>query len=241
MPKSNLEEGQLVLCTVTKVAGTIVFVAVEEYNAEGTITFPEIAPGRIRNIRDFVFPGKKIVCKVLRIKPGSLELSLRRVKVSERNELNERVKKERSYNALLKTLLGENAEKIIAAIKEKEGSLFDLMDNAREKPELLAKYLPKEATDKIAKVLSEKKAKETTISKKFSLSSKAQDGILIVKSIITDASKGISPEISYVAAGKYLVKIRTKDLKQADSQLNKMMQAIEALAKKQGCAFNVEK
>ena len=52
MTNHKLEEGQLVLCTVTKIVGTIVFVRIEDTNFEGTITFPEIAPGRIRNIRD---------------------------------------------------------------------------------------------------------------------------------------------------------------------------------------------
>lgn len=237
----NLEEGQLVIGTVTKIVGTIVFVKIEDYNLEGTITFPEIAPGRIRNIRDFVFVGKKIVCKVLRVNPQVIDLSLRRVKVNERNDFNERAKKEKNYTALLKTLLPENYEKTIANIKEKEGSLFDLFENARENPSLLEKYLPKEASEKIAKVISEKKAKETTMSRKFSLSSKSSNGIVIVKNIIKESAKGISPEISYMAAGKYLIKLRTKDLKGADTQLNRMMQAIEALAKKNGCAFNLEK
>lgn len=241
MAKLNPEEGQLVSCIVTKVVGTIVFVKIEDFNLEGTITFPEIAPGRIRNIRDYVFPGKKIVCKVLRVSQGFTELSFRRVKVNERNDFNERSKKEKSYTALLRTLIKEDSEKVIASIKEKEGSLFDLFENARENPSLLSKYLPKEASDKIARILSEKKAKETTISRKFSLSSKSADGIILVRNMIKEASKGINLEVSYIAAGKYLVKIKTKDLKAADSQLTKMMQALEILSKKSGCTFNAEK
>lgn len=241
MQKAKLEEGQLVLCTVTKIVGTIVFVKIEDANLEGTITFPEIAPGRIRNIREYAFPGKKIVCKVLRLSHGFVELSLRRVKVNERNDFNERTKRERSYTALLRTLTADKSESIIESIKTGEGSLFDLFENAKENPSLLAKYLPKEAADKILKIISEKKAKETTISRKFALSSKSANGIIAVKNIIKEASKGISPEVSYIAAGRYLVKIKTKDLKQADSQLNKMIELIESLAKKQGCSFNLEK
>ena len=47
-----LEEGDLTLCTVDRIVGTNVFVKFfdEGKEKEGTITFSEIAPGRIRNI-----------------------------------------------------------------------------------------------------------------------------------------------------------------------------------------------
>ena len=61
------EEGDLVLCTVTSVQFHSVFVDMDEYGKGGMIHISEVSPGRIRNIRDFVKEGKKIVCKVLRI------------------------------------------------------------------------------------------------------------------------------------------------------------------------------
>jgi translation initiation factor 2 alpha subunit (eIF-2alpha) len=242
MSKIQLEEGQIILCTVTKIMGTIVFVKIEDYNLEGTITFAEIFPGKIRNIRDFVFPGKKIVCKVLRISPQVIELSLRRVKVNERNEFNDRYKKERNYIALLRTIIGEKAEQIIANIREKE-SLVDLLENAKEKPELLEKYLSKEQTEKITSIIKEKKSKETVIVQKFALSTKLSNGITIIKKIIAEASKAVSEnlEVSYIAAGKYMIKIKTKDPKHGDQQLRKMLEIIESEAKKQGCTFLIEK
>ncbi len=91
----ELEEGQMVSCTVEKIVGTIVFVKLEEYNIDGTITFSEISPGRIRNIRDYVIPGKKIVCKVLKLTNSGVYLSLRRVKLKEKNEFNDELRKER--------------------------------------------------------------------------------------------------------------------------------------------------
>ena len=35
--EKNLEEGQIVLCTVTKIIGTTVFVKIVDYDKEGTI------------------------------------------------------------------------------------------------------------------------------------------------------------------------------------------------------------
>ena len=75
------EEGDVVFCTVDRIVGTNVFVKISEKDkeVEGCIVMSEIAPGRIRNIRDYVVPKKKIVCKVLRISGDRIDLSLRRV------------------------------------------------------------------------------------------------------------------------------------------------------------------
>ena len=103
------EESELVLCTVTSVQYHSVIVDIEEYGRSGLIHISEVSPGRIRNIRDFVKEGKKVVCKVLRVKEekGYIDLSLRRVNESEKRRKIESIKRE------------QNAEKIveIAALK----------------------------------------------------------------------------------------------------------------------------
>ena len=61
------EEDEIVICTVTKIHFHSVFVNLDEYGRSGLIHISEVSPGRIRNLRDFVVEGKKVVCKVLRI------------------------------------------------------------------------------------------------------------------------------------------------------------------------------
>jgi len=236
--KADLEEGQLVLCNVEKILGTSVFVKIENYEKDGAITFPEIAPGRIRNIRDFVFPGKKIVCKVLKIHPNSIELSLRRVKTTERNDFNENYKKEKSYSALVKTIAGEKSLVILKEIKEKEDSLVEVFDNCKDSSKTLEKYFSKEQAEKICKILKEKstKLKEIPIAREFSLTSKDPNGINIIKAIIQEASKGTNLEFSYIAAGKYLAKIKSKDPKKDEFTLNQVIEKIEDLSKKKYCS-----
>lgn len=224
--------------------GTIVFVKIDDYNVEGTITFAEIFPGKIRNIRDFVFPNKKIVCKVLRISPQVIELSLRRVKVNERNDFNDRYKRERNYIALLRTIIGEKYEEILEKVREKELSIFDFIETSKENPEILNKYLSKEQAEKLVTIIKEKKIKEIVIAKKFSLSTKLSNGIIQVKKVIAEASAEIPQgnfEVSYLAAGRYLAKIKSKDPKQADQQLRKFIENLQVLAKKGNCEFNEEK
>jgi len=238
MTNKKLEESQIVLCTVTKIVGTIVFVNIDEYSVEGTITFSEISPGRIRNIRDYVFPGKKIVCKIIDV--NRMHLSLRRVKLKEKTELNEAIKKERSFKALLKTVAGDKAGEIIENIKENEESTADFLEDLKEDSSLLEKYLSKSDAEKIIKTLNEKKAKETLIKREFNLSSKKPTGISTIKEIVKQAEKDSGAEnieISYVAAGKYLIKAKTPNPKKTDQQIDKLFEILEDLSKKKECTF----
>jgi len=235
----DLEEGQIVLCTVEKIVGTIVFVKIEEYNSDGTITFSEISPGRIRNIRDYVVPGKKIVCKILKLTNHGIYLSLRRVKLKEKNEFNEELRKEKSSKAILKTILGEDSEKIINKIKEDHESIIDFLEEAKEDKKLLEKYISKTDGEKIIKILEEKKQKDIVLTRTIKLSSKANDGILLIKEIVKKATKDCPDcKVSYLAAGKYLIKVKTQNPKKTDQELDKVIANIEELAKEKDCEFN---
>ena len=135
--KEQLEEGQIVLCTVEKIVGITVFVKIEE-GEEVRSTMSEISPGRIRNLRDYVIPGKKIVCKILNIRDNKIHLSLRRVKQNEKKELLDKISKEKSFKAILKTAIGEDTEKIIEKITAHH-SLINFFEELKENPKLLEK------------------------------------------------------------------------------------------------------
>ena len=62
----ELEVGDIVPCTVERITGTIVFVEIEG-GQKGGITFSEVSPGRIRNIRDVIKMGQTIRVKVISI------------------------------------------------------------------------------------------------------------------------------------------------------------------------------
>ena len=80
-----MKEEELVLCTVEKVTNTVTFVRLPD-GREGTIISSEIAPGRIKFMRQYVVPNKKIVCKVLRDEGNNINLSLRRVNNKEKKD-----------------------------------------------------------------------------------------------------------------------------------------------------------
>jgi translation initiation factor 2 alpha subunit (eIF-2alpha) len=99
----DIEIGDILLCTVDRIVGTVVFVKIEGEKREGSIILSEVAPGRIRNLRAHVVPKKKIACKVLRISQNRIDLSLRRVTQKEKKEIIELFKQEKSYKSIFKS------------------------------------------------------------------------------------------------------------------------------------------
>ena len=229
----QLEVGKIVFCTVKKIVGTTVFVSIDGYNKEGTIMTSEIAPGRIRNLRDYVVPNKKIVCKILRMDDkGHIDLSLRRVSIKEQKEVKEMYKKEKSLVATLKTIL-KNAEEIIEKIKEKE-SLVDFFEDVEEKPEKLDSLMSKQESEKLIKILSEKKEREVFVKKKFLLSCRQEDGIKRIKSILPK-------EATYLAGGTFSVEVKDTNYKDANHKVDEILKEVESKAKENRCIFELPK
>lgn len=241
MSNEEFEEGELVLCTVDKIIGTTVFVKLENTNLEGTITTSEIAPGRIRNLRDYVIPNKKIVCKVLKAEGEKIQLSLRRVKPNERKELLDKIEKEKSFKAILRTILGkENTDKIIEKLTEKQ-NLTELFEDLKENINFLENIIGKENTNKIIKILDSKKEKPKEIKQVIKLSSKSSNGIVIVKDILKESCNNSLCKINYIAAGKYNLSIEGKDFKKIKNEITNVLDKIEKLSKTKHCEFSVEK
>ncbi|MFH1326627.1 MAG: hypothetical protein ABIH59_00680 [archaeon] len=230
-----LEVGDIVMCTVEKIAGTVVFVKIDE-NEQGSIILSEIAPGRIRNLRDYVVPKKRIICKVLRVSGDNISLSLRRVTPKEQKEIREYYKLEKSYKSILKTILKEKVDEIISKIK-KQSSLFEFLEEAKENPKELEKIVSKEEAKKILEILKSQKKKKTTIKKEFLLTTTKSNGITLIKDLLKEI-KGF--DIKYLSAGKYSIKTEDENPKKADSKLREKLEELEKKAKKKAIEFSIK-
>ena len=236
----NLEEGDIVLCTVDRIVGTNVFVKIHEHDREleGCIVMSEIAPGRIRNIREYVIPKKRIVCKVLRISGDRIDLSLRRVTQKEQKEVKERYNQEKSYESILNGVLGEGAKKAIEDILKK-ARVYDFLNEAKDNPKELEELIGKENSKKILDIItSEQKKKRVVLKKEIHLTTTDPIGIeLIIKTL--EKIKGV--EIKYISAGKYVFQAESEDAKKADHQLKDILIELERDAKKTGMEFSIIK
>jgi len=231
----NLEVGDVVLCTVERIEKTIVFVKIEG-NGDGSIIMSEIAPGRIRNIRDYVVPKKKIVCKILRITGERIDLSLRRVTQKEKKEVLEHYSEERSYINILKGIVGD---KILEALKkiQAQGAVYDFFEEAKANPGKLEEIIGKKDSEKILEILKSQKKKKAILKKEFMLKSTNPNGITLIKNILGNIKDA---EIKYISAGKFIIKAETDDLKKTDNKIKAILEEISEKAKKENMQFSVK-
>ena len=231
---NNMEliEGSLVLCTVKKIEKTTVFLEIEG-NGEGSMVLSEVAAGRIRNLRDYVAPNRRIVCKILRIENGNIQLSLRRVTGKEKELVLQQYERERNITNMLKAII-KSPEILIDKIK-KEYNLIDFFEEAKENTSLLKKFFVKEELEKLSKILIEKLEKEKIVRKIFKLSSNSKNGLSVIKEVLLN----ISAKIKYLGSSKFSIEIQAKDFKEANKQLLSALDQIQSKAKQKKALFEI--
>lgn len=230
-----LEVGDIVLCTVDRIVGTVVFVKIEGEKTEGNIILSEIAPGRIRNLRDYVVPKKKIVCKVLRISGDTINLSLRRVTQKEKKDILEQFNQEKSYESILRSILGEKSEELIKKIKEKE-NLYDFFEEIKKDSKNLERFAGKENSKKILEIIKTQKTKKYTVKKEINLTIDKENGLEIIKKVLGEVKEA---EVKYISAGRYSIKTEDEEMKKADNKLKEIIKEIEKKAKENKMEFSI--
>jgi translation initiation factor 2 alpha subunit (eIF-2alpha) len=231
-----MQEGDLVLCTVREIEKTAVFVELPT-GEKGTIVLSEIAAGRIKNMREYAVPNKKIVCKILRLSNGNIELSLRRVSSKEQKEIMDKYKQEQTSISALRSILKEEYEKISSEILKKYSNLFDFLVEARENESLVEKYVPKSLQEQVKK-LTEKKKKFVEVKKILKIKCLHSDGLSRVKKILDIKDETIS--IVYIAAGEFQLTFKGEDYKSLNRKIQTLLEDLEKKAKKDSCEFSVE-
>ena len=253
------EEGEIVLCTVKKILPNSVFVALDEYkDREGIVHISEIAPGRIRTIRDFVAEGKKIVCKILRVnrERNQLDLSLRRVTVSMQIAKSTEIKLELKAEKLLEYVAQQNKttlEVLYKQIGEKlvksYGSLNAAFNAAYEQGEKAFTSVGIDSS--LAKKLTElvqtrMKPAEVEMSTIVELKCRAYNGVEVIKQSIKKTkeyakTKKYDPVFRYLGAPRYSVTLKAADYKTGDIVLKDISEHLIKVIEKEGGEGSIEK
>lgn len=231
---ASLEVGDVVLCTVERIEKAVVFVRIEG-NGMGSIILSEIAPGRIRNLRDYVVPKKSIICKVLRVSGDRIDLSLRRVSPKEQKELRDENRYEKSARSIIKSVMGEMSEKVIDEIL-KEDKVYDFLEESKSDFKKLEKVVGKEFAKKILDIVCVQKEKVVDIKKMFSFVSNDAEGINVIKEVLGNIKDA---EIKYLASGRYSIKVEAENIKSADNKIMEILEEIGRKAKKNNAEFSI--
>ncbi len=232
------EEGELVLCTVTKILYNSVFVNLDEYNKQAMIHISEISPGRIRNIRDFVREGKKIVCVVLRInrEKGYIDLSLRRVNEGQKRKKLDGIKQEQKAEKMIDVIAKESnidelslrkdiSEKILKEYDSLNSCFSDVVgDDVSLEGLGIDKTIAKKLTDFIKEKM---KPQKVTIKGKLRLTSYDSNGVDVVKEALEKAEDAVKGGINirYAGAGTYNIIVESLNYKDAEKIMEKAVNA----------------
>ncbi len=243
-------DGELVMCTVTKVFPQGAFVKLDEYaGKEGMVHISEVASGWIKNIRDFVREGKKVVGKVLSVdvKKGHIDISMRQVKDVQRRAKVQQWKREQRAEKLLERAAGSLGKDLDAAYEEvgfklqdKFGDLYSAFEAVATKgKEVLAGLGADNWVDVIGELAAGIEPPIVQITGYVDLSCPTPEGVEVIKSALMDAQSSVrEPEIKvearYVGSPRYSIRISAPSYKIAEDALQKAAERAIAAVKKAG-------
>jgi translation initiation factor 2 subunit 1 len=236
------EEGDLVIATAKTIADYGAYVVLDEYQKEGLLHKSEVSSSWVRNIRNFVREGQKLVLKVLRVdaEKGHIDLSLRRVTKRERREKVLLWKKERKADSLLRSASEELKispqeiyEKVGALLEKEFGGIYEgLEKTAREGAELLLEIgIPENIASVVERIVKEKiKVPMVKVKGILSLQCPKPDGVNLIRNLLLDAQKLESKEskihVYVVAPPRYRIVVSAVDYKEAEGILNKSTETL---------------
>ncbi|MGB9675678.1 MAG: translation initiation factor IF-2 subunit alpha [Candidatus Bathyarchaeales archaeon] len=244
------EVGDLVIATVESVTDYGAYVRLDEYDKKGLLHISEISSAWIRNIRDFVREGQKVVLKVLRVdaEKGHIDLSLRRVTKREKIEKILSWKRERKAEHLLRNVaekVGLSVEEVYekaGALMEKEYGLYESFEKAaREGAGFLLKMgVPEKIADAVVEIARERiPVPMVKVKGIVELRCMKPNGVKIIKEAFLEAKKAEKTRDAklrfyVVAAPRYCIEVMAEDYKHAEGTLQRVVENVVSNVVKAG-------
>jgi len=242
---------EFVMCTVTKVFAQGAFMRLDEYGGkEGMVHISEVASGWIKNIRDYVREGQKAVCKVLAVDPERkhVDLSLRRVKDSERRWKTQQLKREQRAEKLLELAasklgksLDEAYEKAGFALQDKFGDLYSALElAAKDKSTLIDVVKDQRWVDTLSELAASMvKPPSYKVVGLLGLSCPDPNGVEVIKSAMIDARDStkeneVDVEFYYVGSPRYRIEVTAPSYKVAENAMQKAVKRAIVMVEKAG-------
>jgi translation initiation factor 2 subunit 1 len=235
------ENGDLVIATIESVTDYGAYAKLDEFDKRGLLHVSEISSSWIRNLRDFVREGQKVVLKVLRVdyEKGHIDLSLRRVTKRERIEKIMSWKKERKGEALLRevaTKVGLTIEELnlqaATKIDEKLGLYEGFEKSVKDGPEALTKIgVPENIAKAFTEVAEERiHVKMVKVKGVLEIRCMKANGVKVIKDAFQSAKaeKIRAAEVKFyvIAAPKYSLEARAENYKKAEEVFQKAAESV---------------
>lgn len=255
------KEGEFIVGKVSDIQKQFVYVNLLDYeglpsddNARGFIHISEISSRWIKNIRNFLRVGQRIVLRVIRVDldKGHIDLSYRRTNSAQRENRMKEWKYALKFENLLQFLvelddidmtLDEAYNKLGFPVLEFFGDNYqETIEELKENGKVLLeeiKNVPQETKNVFLRIVEENVDISTvSITGKLKLTIPSGDGIEKIKDSLIEAKSVVdnketrSLNISYIAAPFYRVDIVSKDYLDAENILSEILEVIEQKVEK---------
>lgn len=232
--------GDLVIGTVQDVFPYGAFVKLDEYDKVGMIHIKEISSAWVKNIRNHVREGQKVVTKVLRVVPdrGHIDLSLRRTTAQQRKLKIQQYKREKKAEKLLEYYAGETKlskeeleRDIIVPLEKKfEGVLEGMEEIKRDRKNIT--IIPEKYHESFYELLAANvEIPSVEVTGYLNVTCPQKNGIDIIKKALMDA-EGNGITIQLVGTPHYMVKVEAEDYKTAEESLKYVHEKVAAAIEK---------
>ncbi len=243
------QQDELVLCTVKKIHPNSAFVTLDEYeNIEGMLHISEVALKGVKKIKDYLNVGKKIVCKVMRVKGREVDVSLKRVSSGARKKkLNDHRTEKRFYHIVEYSCneagASSAAKKIMEEFINKFGSIANAYEELRNKGLTILNGISiPEKVKPLLKANFESMLKQlrVRIKRSVSVSSTSSDGVERIRKVLASykAPKDADIKLIYEGSGRFKITVEAKNYKEAEKLFDELREKFLAKGKELNVLVN---
>ncbi len=261
--RSELPEvGDLVIGNVVKTFEYGAYVRLEEFRSyEAYLPWSEVSSKWVRDVKEFVREGQKIVAKVIRVdrKKKQVDISLKRVSDSEQKRKLLEWKRAQRAEKLLEVVASKLGKTLDSAYEEVGWKLEDVYGEIFKGLELTA-YQGEEVLRKvgiaeewIGPIMDELKkhieVRKVKVRGLLVLTSAGPDGVSKVKEVLlkplsmlgNKLDRNTLIKVYTIGAPRYVVEVISTDYKQAEKVLNDYVSMAQNIAKTSNVTYSFER
>lgn len=264
------QEGDFVVARVADIRNQYVYLDLVDYeglpserNARGMLHISEISSRWVKNIRNFLREGQRVVLRVIRVdtRKGHVDLSLRRTNTAQRKAKMKDWKYSIKLENLLQFLADEFDDMTVDDAYEKigfpiikyfNGNYQEIVEELKENGQELLDNLtdvPEEVKEKFLEITDENvEISVVKITGKLKLRYIQGNGVELIKETLNEAQNVLENpkktrklEISYIAAPFYRVEVTSKDYLDAENILSDAFEVIEQKVDQYDGTYNFER
>ncbi|MEM1699718.1 MAG: translation initiation factor IF-2 subunit alpha [Sulfolobales archaeon] len=249
---------ELCVATVDKVFDLGAYVKLDEYgNLEAYLPWNEVSSKWVKNIREVIREGQKVVVKVIRVdrKKNQVDVSLKRVaEVERRRKLREwkRVNRAEKILEIVAKKLGKSIEEAYSSVwwklEESYGDVLAAFEDASVMGDSILRSagVPDEwVLGLMEEIPKHIKPKHVRIDGRLTLTTYEPDGIYRIKELLKlldeEVVDDVRVRIYSEGAPRYRIELVGTDYKVLESKLAELVKKAENLSKKLNIVFSFER